>query len=116
MADGTKIIFACSGAADVGEVSDLAARQLKREGAGKMDCLTAIGARHGGKLNGARQADTLLAIDGCPQSCASKVLRDAGFKDCLSLQLADLGMNKGETPASAESIAKVVAKAKEMLA
>ena len=35
----TKLIFACSGAADVGQISDLAARKLTVEGAGKMFCL-----------------------------------------------------------------------------
>jgi uncharacterized metal-binding protein len=115
MAEGKTLIYACSGAADVGEISDLAARRLKREGASAMDCIAAIGARHGGKLKAAREADRLLAIDGCPHACASKCLRDAGFADFKSLQLADIGMNKGETPANADNIARAVEMAKEIL-
>ncbi|MBF0245437.1 MAG: zinc-binding protein, partial [Planctomycetes bacterium] len=42
------LIFACSGAADVGAVTDLAARRLTKEGAGKMFCLAGIG----GKVEG----------------------------------------------------------------
>jgi uncharacterized metal-binding protein len=114
MAEGKTLIYACSGAADVGEIADLAARRLKREGAGAMDCIVAIGARHGGKLTAAREAGVLLAIDGCPQACASKCLRDAGLQ-CKTLQLADIGMNKGETPANADNIARAAGKARDLL-
>jgi len=43
-----KLIFACSGAADVGAVADQAARKLTRNGAGKMFCLAGIGGRVSG--------------------------------------------------------------------
>lgn len=109
------LIYACSGAADVGAVSDLAARKLSLDGCGKMDCLAAIASRHGGKLNGAREADALLVIDGCPQACASKVLRAAGFTDCKVLQLAALGMDKGATAATAANIQKAADAAKTLL-
>ena len=36
------LIFACSGAADVGEISDKAARTITQEGIGKMFCLAGI--------------------------------------------------------------------------
>lgn len=41
--EGPTLIFACSGAADLGGVSDQAARKLSAEGTGKMFCLAAIG-------------------------------------------------------------------------
>ncbi|MHC4060784.1 MAG: putative zinc-binding protein, partial [Planctomycetota bacterium] len=41
----SKLIFACSGAADVGEISDKAARKLTEDGAGKMFCLAGIGGK-----------------------------------------------------------------------
>jgi len=40
---GPKLIFACSGAADVGALSDQAARKLTSEGFGQMFCLAGIG-------------------------------------------------------------------------
>jgi uncharacterized metal-binding protein len=109
------LIYACSGAADVGALSDLAARRLSVEGVGKMDCLAAIAACHGGKLANAREADVLFVIDGCPQSCASKVMRAAGFETCKVLQLAETGFAKGASPANAENAAKAVAAAKAIL-
>ena len=45
---GPKLIFACSGAADVGAVADQAARKLNRDGAGRMFCLAGIGGRVSG--------------------------------------------------------------------
>ncbi len=44
-ATAPKLIFACSGAADVGEISDRAARRLTKEGKGKMYCLAGVGGR-----------------------------------------------------------------------
>jgi len=38
-----KFIFSCSGAADIGHISDLAALQLTKMGAGNMFCLAGIG-------------------------------------------------------------------------
>ncbi|MBT4482837.1 MAG: zinc-binding protein, partial [Candidatus Latescibacteria bacterium] len=38
------LIFPCSGAADVGEISDQIARKLTRDGIGKMFCLAGVGA------------------------------------------------------------------------
>jgi len=51
--DGPKLIFSCSGCADVGELADQAARKLTRDGAGKMSCLAGIGGRISGivKIN-----------------------------------------------------------------
>ena len=34
-----KLIFACSGAADVGEISDRAARKLSKDGVGSVEAL-----------------------------------------------------------------------------
>ena len=39
------LVFVCSGAADVGEITDRAARQLRDKGLGAMSCLASIGAR-----------------------------------------------------------------------
>lgn len=44
-AGGETLIFACSGAADVGAISDQVARQMAREGLGEMFCLTGVGGR-----------------------------------------------------------------------
>ena len=104
-----KLIFACSGAADVGAVADQAARKLTKDGAGKMYCLAGLGGRVSGIVATTGTAAKVLAIDGCPLACAKNTLVQAGFSAFEHLQLADLGMEKGKTPPTSETIAKVAA-------
>ena len=112
----TKLIFACSGAADVGKISDMTARKLSVEGEGKMFCLAGIGGRVSGIMETTRSADAILVIDGCPLDCARLTLETAGFAKFEHIRLTDLGMEKGKTPATEENIAKVVERAKSRLA
>jgi uncharacterized metal-binding protein len=114
--EAPKLIFACSGAADVGNITDLAARQLSAEGVGKMYCLAGIGGRVSGIMATTQCAKNILAIDGCPLDCARKTLEEAGFTQFEHLRLADLGMEKGKTPATAEAVAKVVHRGRSRLA
>jgi len=104
-----KLIFACSGAADVGAVADQAARKLTRDGAGRMFCLAGIGGRVPGILATTQAASKILAIDGCPLNCVKASLEQAGFTSFEHLQLADLGLEKGNTPLSPEAVEKVAA-------
>jgi len=113
---GPKLIFACSGAADVGEVSDLAARELASGGAGKMFCLAGIGGRVSGIMETTRVATAILAIDGCPLDCARKTLEQGGFAKFEHIRLSDLGMEKGKTAPTDEAVAKVVDLGKSRLA
>jgi uncharacterized metal-binding protein len=113
---GTTLIFACSGAADVGAVADQAARKMTRDGAGKMFCLAGVGGRVNGIMKTTEAAEAVLAIDGCPLNCVKNCLEHAGFGEFEHLQLAALGMEKGRTAVSEENIARASAKGTEMLA
>ena len=73
------LIFACSGAADVGQIADLAARRLSAEGVGKMFCLAGVGGRVNGIMETTASTAAILAIDGYPLDCARKTLESAGF-------------------------------------
>lgn len=110
-----KLIFACSGAADVGKISDLAARKLTEEGAGKMFCLAGIGGRVSGIMATTGAAQAILAIDGCPLDCAKKTLENAGFTKFEYVRLSDLGMEKGKTAVTDEAVATVVGAGKGRL-
>lgn len=112
---GPRLIFSCSGAADVGELADRAARSLSREGLGKMFCLAGIGGRVSGILKTTETARSILAIDGCSLDCAKKSLEEAGFSTFHHLRLADLGYKKGETVVTEENITKVMKKAERYL-
>lgn len=103
-----KFVFACSGAADVGEIADQTARALTREGNIKMFCLAGIGGRVSGIVKSTDAADKIVAIDGCPLNCARKTLEEAGYTDFDHVELNGLGLKKGESPASPENISVVV--------
>jgi len=112
---GPKLIFACSGAADVGAIADRAARQLTKEGVGKMFCTAGIGGRVSGIMKTTESADKILAIDGCPLNCVKNSLEQAGFNKFEYLQLADLGLEKCSSPVTEENISKVAARGREMI-
>jgi uncharacterized metal-binding protein len=112
---GPKLIFACSGAADVGEIADKAARKLNRDGVGRMFCTAGLGGRISGILKTSEAADSILAIDGCPLNCVKSGLEQAGFNTFRHLQLADLGLEKCKSPVTEESVNKVAARAAEMI-
>ncbi|MBE0532230.1 MAG: putative zinc-binding protein [Rhodospirillales bacterium] len=113
--DGPKLIFPCSGAADVGALADQAARHLSRGGVGNMFCLAGIGGRVPGMIKGAEAASAVLAIDGCPIECARKTLEQAGIADILHVKLAELGFKKGQSPVTDEALARIAAKGAELL-
>ena len=109
-----RLIFACSGAADVGDISDRVARKLMKEGIGKMYCMTGIGAGVEKIIETTKAAEKLVAIDGCPMLCASKCLKKAGFESKV-FSLAEMGFVKGQSPANEENIGKIFSKVKESL-
>lgn len=105
------LVFACSGAADVGVVSDLAARRISAGGRAKMLCLAGVGGRVSGILKSTEAAAAILAIDGCALDCARRTLEEAGFSGFAHLSLGEIGMAKGETPPSEPNVARVAEEA-----
>jgi uncharacterized metal-binding protein len=103
------LVFACSGAANVGKIADEAARKLSREGKGKMYCLAGLGGNVKDIVETTRSADQILVIDGCPTDCAKKTVERAGIKQFSFVRVTDLGMEKGKTPVNDDAIAKVAA-------
>ncbi len=109
------LIFACSGAADVGALSDRTARYLTSEGIGKMFCLAGIGGHIEGLIKTTQEASKILAIDGCPIDCTRLCLMEAGFAVFEHMRVTDLGMEKGKTPVTDENINQVAKAAKKKL-
>ena len=113
---GPKLVFACSGAADVGAVADKAARKMTLDGTGCMFCLAGIGGRIEPIMQKTKTADKILAIDGCPLNCVKATLEVAGFMEFEHLQMADLGLEKGGTAISEENIEQVAITGAALLA
>jgi uncharacterized metal-binding protein len=105
---GPTLVFACSGAADVGELTDRAARRLSREKAARMYCIAAIGGRIEEYMTNTQAASQILLLDGCEHHCAKRVMDQAGFHDYEHICLSDHGFAKGSAPASGENVEQVV--------
>jgi uncharacterized metal-binding protein len=109
------LIFACSGAADVGEITDFVARKLTQEGVGKMFCLAGIGGRVDPILDKTKTAEQTLALDGCPLDCTRKTLEFADIPNIQHLRVTDLGMMKGETPVTPDAVGEIAQTARALL-
>ena len=73
------IVLACSGASDLGHVTDLVARKLRDYGACKMNCLAVAGAGIESSINQFKNAH-LLVIDGCDVDCGKIIINNAGIE------------------------------------
>ena len=111
----TLMIYACSGAADVGEIADRTARHLAREGKGKMPCAVGVAAGVPSLRNAALSAARVLAIDGCAVQCVAKALSSADVKGFSHLELGQAGFAKGQSPANDANLERAVSKACELI-
>lgn len=103
------LIFPCSGASDVGELSDRVARKIANCGQAKMFCLAGIGAHIPGMIESAKAANKIITIDGCQVLCSKKILEHVGFSP-ISFNLKDLGFEKSKSHVNEENIEKAASK------
>ena len=90
------MILACSGASNVGQLSNQAAVELTREGVGKMFCLAGIGGLLGGFVQSAKDTESMVVMDGCAIGCAKAIFNNAGIPLKNHLVLTDLGIEKNK--------------------
>lgn len=105
----TILIYSCSGAADVGEIADHVARELRAHGSARMRCLAGISAGLSGYMQSAKGADVNITIDGCKTACARKTLEKIGVTP-TSYILTDMGLIKGESPVTGNIVAEICEK------
>jgi uncharacterized metal-binding protein len=104
------IVLSCSGACDLGQITDLVARKLSKEGVRKMNCLAVVGAGIEKSIEDFKTKNILM-LDGCPVDCGKQILDKAGIEDYKYLRITDLGFTKGQTPVTGEIISQVYEKA-----
>ena len=97
------IVIACSGACDLGQVTDLTARKLRDNKFRKMNCLAAVGAGIQTTIDAFKIANILM-LDGCPVDCGKKILDNSGITNYQYVRMTDLGFMKGQTPVTDEVI------------
>jgi len=111
-------VFYCAGASNVGQSTMLASvRAANNIGYDKASllCLASISAGLTNITNGAKNAKGIVAIDGCPMSCAKTTLIKAGFEmDKHIIVSKDLEISKNfdlNQGADLDKISKAVEKA-----
>jgi uncharacterized metal-binding protein len=109
------LIFACSGAADVAEIGDLAARQLTRQGVGRMFCLAGVGGKVPEIVQRTRSASRIVVIDGCEKDCGKQCMLGAGISEFGHVRVTDLGMEKGCSPVDEQKVVRVMNAVTELL-
>ncbi|MFP4573165.1 MAG: putative zinc-binding protein [Desulfobacterales bacterium] len=74
----TAMLLPCSGGSNVGQLANRAAVELTTEGFGKIFCLAGIGGRISGFVQSAKDAESVIVIDGCEIGCGKATLQNAG--------------------------------------
>lgn len=104
-----RIVYACSGCADVGEIADQVTRRLGKEGFARNSCLAGVGAGLSGFVNTAKTADVVMTIDGCHVGCAKKTIENLNIQP-KSFILSDMGLQKGASAISPELVTSLYQK------
>jgi uncharacterized metal-binding protein len=100
---GDHIVMACSGASDVGQISDLVARKLRDNKVYKMNCLAVVGAGIEKSIEDFKTKE-LIIIDGCSVDCGKRMMEKNNISNYKYLRLTDIGLKKGSSPANNRNI------------
>lgn len=110
-------VVACSGASNVGQIANQAAIELAKENVAGFFCLAGVGAHIKGMVKSGKEADLIVAIDGCPVQCAAKTLQHAEIEPAIQIIITELGIEKSKDLVPDEKASsKVIEKVKEELA
>ena len=93
-AGGIRTILACSGASNVGQITNEVAKRLDLDKQGRFFCLAGVGGHISGMVASVDGSDKVLVIDGCPVACAKLTMNEAGLDAYDYVVVTDLGIEK----------------------
>ncbi|MGQ9517676.1 MAG: putative zinc-binding protein [Anaerolineae bacterium] len=94
-AEKLDIIFACDGAASVGQIGNRVAIDLTNAGGNaRMCCTAAVGAGSEQHVNIGKRARSVIVINGCANRCASKIMEQHGVEVDHEYVIAKMGVSK----------------------
>jgi len=109
-----RIIFACSGASNTGQLSNEAAVRLTNEGYGTIACTASLAIQTPPVMKKTKEADEVVIIDGCPVGCAKEIAERAGIRPDQYIIVTEEGIKKsGNLELPEEEIEKIVSAAWE---
>ena len=89
------MVLACSGGgANVGQISNSASLEISKEGKAKMYCLAGLGGHIPGIIESTKQAKKVIVVDGCPVSCAKKMVEHVGINIDHYIVVTEEGIEK----------------------
>jgi uncharacterized metal-binding protein len=91
---GPTLVLACSGASNVGQLTNDVAKRLDAENSAKFYCLAGPGGDIEPMVTAVKDAGGLLVLDGCPVACAKLIMDRAGVTDYEYVVVTDLGIEK----------------------
>jgi len=83
------LMLPCAGASNLGQLTNEVALRMREAGKGAVSCTAGVGVGIAPLVAGAKQARYIVAIDGCPQTCAKKCVETAGLKPAVHLILVN---------------------------
>ncbi len=104
-----KVVITCSGAADLGYISDQIARRLSLENVCKMSCLALFATCSDEQISNFKNKE-IKVIDGCNLDCGKKIMQQRGIENYEYIRLTDFGYEKGKTLANKENINEIYKK------
>jgi uncharacterized metal-binding protein len=90
------LVCACSGASNLGQLSNEIALRLDRAGLAEMSCAEAVGIEAGPPCEGTLSGRPVIAISGCPLACAGRLLKEHGVTVAYTVQLENRGVLKAK--------------------
>lgn len=94
-ASNLDIIFACDGAASVGQIGNEVAKKLTNMGVGaRMCCTAAVGAGSIAHVNIGKNAKRVIVINGCANKCTSKIMEQKGIKIDYEYTITEMDVKK----------------------
>jgi uncharacterized metal-binding protein len=104
-----RIIFPCAGQANTGQLTNLAAIHLTKEGYGSIACVALLATGAEGLVSNAKNVDEVVILDGCPMLCAKKIADAQGIPTAQHLVMTELGITKGPSESyTGDDIEKIV--------
>ncbi|KQC11667.1 MAG: hypothetical protein APR63_12285 [Desulfuromonas sp. SDB] len=104
------LVYACSGAANTGYLSDQVARKIMKDSCFKMICLSALGAKKSSFIANALAAEQNIVLDGCGVSCGKKIFDFNNLKQYQHFILTDYNVEKGKTKINHNLIEQITEK------
>ena len=112
----TKLVLACSGGSNVGQMTNDVAKRLDVAGDAKFFCLAGVGGQISGMVASVKAADKVLVLDGCPVGCGKKCADQAGITGYQHLIVTALGIEKKHTYDLPEAdMAKTIEASRQLL-